>query len=301
MKHLPSTQSLRALDSFARHGSVWKAADELNLTRSAVSHQLRLLERDLGFQLLNRVGTRVELTEQGMGYALDVRRALNTISGSAARHASRGVSGTINVCCTPGFAASWLCARIYDFREAHPDVRLTIQTPHRLDDVSNPDVDVFIAFGYGYWPDMQVELLKEVDFTPLCSPVLLNKVTSLADPADLARACLLHLVDDTDWENWLTVAGVDPALARSGITFSDMNLVYSAAMAAQGVAMGDEFICRGAMANGALVRPFDIKIKSKNAYYLVVSDAKADTSSVKAFTGWLKEEVMKNDAGPMAG
>ena len=143
--------------------------------------------------------------------------------------------------------------------------------------------------------------LKEVDFTPLCSPVLLNKVTSLADPADLARACLLHLVDDTDWENWLTVAGVDPALARSGITFSDMNLVYSAAMAAQGVAMGDEFICRGAMANGALVRPFDIKIKSKNAYYLVVSDAKADTSSVRAFTAWLKEEVMKNDAGPMAG
>ena len=131
MKRIPSTQALRALDSFTRHGSVWKAADELNLTRSAVSHQLRLLERDLGFQLLNRIGTRIELTEQGLGYALDVRKALNTIAGSAVRHANRGVSGSINVCCTPGFASSWLCSHVSSFRESHPDVRLSISTPMR--------------------------------------------------------------------------------------------------------------------------------------------------------------------------
>jgi LysR family glycine cleavage system transcriptional activator len=301
MKHLPSTQSLRALDSFARHGSVWKAADELNLTRSAVSHQLRLLERDLGFQLLNRVGTKVELTEQGLGYALDIRRALNTISGSAVRHSNRGLSGTVNVCCTPGFASSWLCAHISSFREAHPDVRLMIQTPHRLDDVSNPDVDVFIAFGNGYWPDMQVELLVEVEFTPLCSPVLINKLVGLTDPADLRKTCLLHLVDDEDWENWLIKAGVDPSLSQTGIIFSDMNLVYSAATSGQGIAMGDEFICRTAMATGQLVRPFDINIASNRSYYLVISEAKADNRTVMAFRDWIKEEVMKNEAGPSVG
>lgn len=298
MKRIPSTQALRALDSFTRHGSVWKAADELNLTRSAVSHQLRLLERDLGFQLLNRVGTRIELTEQGLGYALDVRKALNTIAGSAVRHANRGVSGSINVCCTPGFASSWLCGQISGFREAHPDVKLAISTPMRLDDVSNPDVDVFISFGTGYWPDMQVELLVEVEFTPLCSPVLINKTVSLSDPADIRRACLLHLGDDDDWEEWLTIAGVDPAYAQTGIVFSDMNLVYAAAMSGQGIAMGDEFICRHAMATGQLVRPFDINIKSKRAYYLVVSEAKADNKTVIAFCDWLKEEVMKNEAVP---
>jgi LysR family glycine cleavage system transcriptional activator len=301
MKHLPSTQSLRALDSFARHGSVWKAADELNLTRSAVSHQLRLLERDLGFQLLSRVGTKVELTEQGLGYALDIRRALNTISGSAVRHANRGISGTVNVCCSPGFASSWLCAHISSFREAHPDVRLTIQTPHRLDDVSNPDVDVFIAFGNGYWPDMQVELLVEVEFTPLCSPVLINKVVGLADPSDVKKTCLLHLVDNEDWENWLITAGVDPSYAQTGITFSDMNLVYSAATSGQGIAMGDEFICRTAMETGQLVRPFDVNIESKRSYYLVASEAKADNKTVMAFSTWLKEEVMKNEAGTSVG
>ena len=299
MKRIPSAQALRALDSFTRHGSVWKAADELNLTRSAVSHQLRLLERDLGFQLLNRIGTKIELTEQGLGYALDVRKALNTIAGSAVRHANRGVSGSINVCCTPGFASSWLCSHISGFREAHPDVKLSISTPMRLDDVSNPDVDVFISFGTGYWPDMQVELLVEVEFTPLCSPVLINKTVWLSDPSDIRRACLLHLVDGDDWEEWLTTAGVDPAFAHTGITFSDMNLVYAAAMSGQGIAMGDEFICRNAMASGQLVRPFDINIRSKRSYYLVVSEAKADNKTVLAFCDWLKEEVMKNEAVPV--
>lgn len=296
MKWMPSTQALRALDSFARHGSVWKAADELNLTRSAVSHQLRLLERDLGFQLLNRIGTRIELTEQGLGYALDIRKALNTISGSAVRHANRGVSGTIHVCCTPGFASSWLCAHILGFREAHPDVRLLISTPMRLDDVSNPDVDVFISFGTGYWPDMKVESLVEVEFTPLCSPVLINRNLGLSDPSDLRKICLLHLVDEEDWESWLTLAGVDPSLAQTGITFSDMNLVYSAATSGQGIAMGDEFICRTAMATGQLVRPFDINIKSSRSYYLVISEAKADNKTVIAFSDWLREEVLKNEA-----
>jgi LysR family glycine cleavage system transcriptional activator len=292
---MPSTQALRALDSFARHGSVWKAADELHLTRSAVSHQLRLLERDLGFQLLNRIGTRIELTEQGLGYALDIRKALNTIAGSAVRHSNRGVSGTVKVCCTPGFASSWLCSHISSFREIHPDVRLSIATPARLDDVSNPDVDVFISFGAGYWPDMKVELLVEVEFTPLCSPVLINKNLGLSDPSDLRKTCLLHLVDTDDWENWLTTAGVDPSFGKSGIIFSDMNLVYSATTSGQGIAMGDEFICRTAMETGQLVRPFDINIKSKRSYYLVVSEAKADNQTVMAFCDWLKSEVMKDE------
>jgi LysR family glycine cleavage system transcriptional activator len=294
MKWMPSIQALRALDSFARHGSVWKAAEELHLTRSAVSHQLRLLERDLGFQLLNRIGTRLELTEQGRGYALDIRKALNTISGSAARYANRGLSGTVKVSCTPGFASTWLCAHISSFREAHPDIKLSITTPVRLDDVSNPEVDVFVAFGTGHWPNMKVELLVEVEFTPLCSPVLIN--LGLSVPEDVMKASLLHLADDEDWRSWLVAAGLDPSYASTGITFSDMNLVYAAAMNGQGIAMGDEFICRTAMASGQLVRPFDINLKCTRSYYLVVSEAKADTKPVVAFCNWLKQEVLKNEA-----
>ncbi len=291
MSRIPSTQALRALDSFARHGTVWQAADDLNLTRSAVSHQLRLLERDLGFRLLNRIGTRIELTPQGRAYADDVRQALSVIAGSAARNAGRGISGALTVSSTAGFAASWLCPKVGRFHSAFPDVLLSIVTPRRLDDVSNPDVDLFVAFGSGNLPGMEVELLKEVEFTPLCSPALINRLGGLAEPADALRAGLLHLFDSADWCAWFRGAGLDESLARGGITFSDMNLAYAAALNSQGIAMGDEFICHQAMTSGQLLRPFDLTILSPRSYYLVLAPEKARNPAVEAFRGWIRDEL----------
>lgn len=290
MARIPSMQALRALESFARHGTVWQAADELHLTRSAVSHQLRLLERDLGFRLLNRIGTRIELTPQGEAYAGDIRRALSAISGSAARHAGRGLSGALTVSCTPGFASTWLCTKIGRFRDVCPDVALSVVTPRRLDDVSNPDADMFITFGTGNLPGMQVELLKAVRFTPLCSPAFLNR-HGMAEPADVLRCTVLHLQSHDDWVVWFRQAGLAEEGARSGLVFSDMNLVYAAAMAAQGLAMGDEFICHEAMQAGHLVRPFDLTIDSPRSYFLVVPPEKAGNPLVGAFRTWLRGEL----------
>lgn len=291
MARIPSTQALRALEAFARHGTVWQAAEALNLTRSAVSHQLRLLERDLGFSLLNRVGTKVELTAQGAAYAQDIRRALAAIAGSGARNAGRGVAGALTVSCTPGFAASWLCPKLARFRATCPEVDLSIITPTRLDDTSNPEADLFITFGRGEQAGMHVELLQTVEFTPLCSPALLNRLGGLAGPFDVARAGLLHLQDRGDWAGWLRLAGEDESIADSGTLFGDMNLVYAAAMNSQGITMGDAFICAQAMAGGQLVRPFDLALPSLKSYHLVVADEKADLPPVAAFGRWLREEL----------
>jgi LysR family glycine cleavage system transcriptional activator len=294
MVRIPSTQALRALDSFARHRSVWQAASELNLTRSAVSHQLRLLERDLGFRLLNRVGTRVELTPQGRAYADDVRQALAAIAGSASRNAGRGVSGPLTVSSTAGFASAWLCPRIGRFRATCPDVALSIVTPRRVDDVSNPEADVFVAFGRAGLDG--AELLREVAFTPLCSPALINRLGGLSDPADVLRAGLLHLHDTADWRGWFRLARLDEADAAAGIAFSDVNLVYAAALGGQGIAMGDEFICHEAMVAGRLVRPFDLAVPSAQAYRLLVPPARAGNPAVEAFCRWLRSELSDSPA-----
>lgn len=291
MARIPSTQALRALESFARHGTVWQAAEELNLTRSAISHQLRLLEGDLGFRLMTRVGTRAELTPQGRAYAEDVRRALSVIVGSASRQAGRGVAGTLTISCTPGFASTWLCPKVGRFRDTCPDVMLSLVTPRRLDDVSNPDADLFIVFGRGNQPEMEVELLKEVEFTPLCSPALLNRLDGLPDPAAVMQANLLHLGEFEDWEAWFRLAGLPETAARTGQRFSDMNLVYAATLASQGIAMGDEFICQEAMAQGILVRPFDLAIQSPRSYYLIVPPEKATNPTVIAFRNWMADEL----------
>lgn len=291
MQRIPSTQALRALESFSRTGAVWKAADELNLTRSAVSHQLRLLERDLGFVLFTRVGTGIVLTSRGRAYANDVQTALSAISGSAARHAGNGLSGQLTISCTPGFAASWLSPKIERFRKTCPDVSLSIVTPKELDDVTNVDADVFVVFSEGNLENVEVELLKEVEFTPLISPVLLNRLGGLQRPADVLGADLLHLASRDDWRAWLPLAGVSVDVTKTGIVFADMNLVYTAAIHAQGIAIGDEFICREAMATGLLLRPFELAIKSPKSYYLAIAPAKAEIASVIAFKRWILEEL----------
>jgi len=301
MKWMPTIQGLRALESFARHGSVSKAAEEMRLTRSAVSHQLRLLEDAVGFQLFERFGSRIELTEHGRGFALDVRGALNTIVGSAVRYGDSGLSGRITVSCPPGFASSWLCSHIGGFSDLHPDIDLSVATPLWYDDVSNTAADVFIAFGEGSWPNMRSELLAKSEFIPLCSPALYSGNSAIKTPSDLRNVKFLHMINDIPyWDEWMALAGLDPSIAHKGVTFADMNLAYSAAVAGQGVFLGDEFLCRAAISNGLLVSPFDLYLPSKESYYLVVSPARADSKPVVAFCEWLRNEVRENAAGSRA-
>jgi len=292
---IPSTQALRALDSFARHGSVWRAAEELHLTRSAVSHQLRLLERDLGFDLLDRVGKGVALTARGQRYAHDVHKAL-TMLGDAGEQHDGGIGGSFRISCTPGFASLWLCIHIAAFQEMHPNVSLSIVTPRRLDDVSNSDADVFIAFGDGNWPNRLTELLFDVRFTPLCSPSLLNKIGGLAKPADVLKTNLLHLGDFEDWIRWLSRTKVENPDPTRGIIFSDMNLLFSAVTAGQGIAMGDELTSHVPLADGRLVRPFNIAIRSPRSYYLVVDLVKSDHPVLPVFRDWLKTSLAQAEA-----
>ncbi|GAB4064242.1 LysR family transcriptional regulator [Ancylobacter sonchi] len=289
---LPSTQALRALEAFARHGTVWQAAAELNITRSAVSHQLRFLEQDLGFALLERAGKGVALTPQGKRYAADVRRALNVLADAAVQYVDRGVlRGALTVSSTPGFASFWLCSHVAEFKRLYPDVSLRIVTPQRLDDVDTPGVDAFIAYGDGEWPRHAVELISAVDFMPVCSPILLNQLGGLGEPVDMFRAVLLHLDGLGDWLNWFAAAGVVGPRIDQGVIFSDMNLVLAAAISGQGIAIGDNFVCRHLLDMGRLVRPFDFAVRSARAYYFVTEHERSGNPAIQAFAGWLKSRV----------
>lgn len=288
---VPSTQALRALEAFARHGSVWRAAEELNLTRSAVSHQLRFLEQDLGFDILKRAGKGVSLTPQGQRYAADVRKALALLGDAAVQYGDKGVRGSLTISCTPGFASLWLCTHVAEFKQLYPDVALRVVTPPRLDDVSSPGVDAFIAYGAGEWPRCAVELLSEVEFTPLCSPVLLNQIGGLNEPADISRTLLLHLDDEDDWRRWFNAAGLAASSLDQGVVFSDMNLVLAAASAGQGIAMGDELTCRQALDTGRLIRPFDLAIRSSRAYYLVMEHHRVANPATLVFSEWLRSRL----------
>lgn len=288
----PPMQTLRALDAFAYFGSVWEAAEHLKITRSALSHRLGLLEQALGFDVIVRSGKGVALTPRGKRYALNVQKSLALLS-DAQEDGSKPIEGNLCISSTPGFAAMWLCNHIASFQDDHPDLSLRIVLSRELDQATDPDVDVFIVFGQGGWPKQHVQHLYDVEFLPMCSPSLLNINGGLNEPADLLRFPLLHLNEFDDWRRWLHTFGVATTRRDAGIRFSDLILVQSAAISGQGVMMGDSITCADALANGQLVAPFALKIKSPDGYYLVRHGQKRATLAVSAFTRWLNSVVKR--------
>lgn len=298
---LPSMQALRALDAFARQGSVWQAAEELNLTRSAVSHQLRQLERDLGFPLMDREGSRVALTTQGRGYAAEVALVLGALAGaSARRRAEDTIGGSLTIATTPGFGAAWLAPRIGRFVCRHPAVAVQIVAPRRLDDTGQPGVDLFVSFlrlaGTPRRDGMRVRVITPVNFTPLCAPALVEHPR--AAPAEIAALPLLHLHDRRDWGRWFAAAG-HPSPTPPGLMFSDVNLAIAAALAGQGVMLGDTFSCGPSLAAGRLVAPSDVLLPSGHGYALITPEGRAEASpALAACLRWLDEELAATGVVP---
>ena len=283
---IPPLHALQALDAFARLGTVWEAAEDLGITRSAVSHRIAMLESMLGFEVASRSGRGIALTPRGKRYAADVRKSLVLLADVHEEGAGKALEGTLRISSTAGFASMWLCNHIASFQSEHPNLCLEIVTSPELGDATDRDVDLSIVFGEGSWPRHTVQHLYDVEFLPMCSPALQNMQGGLDQPSDVLRHPLLHLRQWDEWRQWLAMSGVE--FPRSaGITFSDLMLVQSAAIAGQGVMMGDEITCAGALAAGQLVMPFSSKIKSRGGYYLLRSRQRRPSPAMLAFTRWL--------------
>jgi LysR family glycine cleavage system transcriptional activator len=290
---IPPIHALRALDAFARLGTVWEAAEELGITRSAVSHRLAMLETIVGFEVASRSGKGIALTPRGKRYAHDVKRSLALLAEAHEEGSSKPVEGSLRISSTAGFASMWLCNHIASFQAEYPNLCLQIITSRELGEATDRDVDLFIAFGDGNWPKHTVQHLYDVEFLPMCSPALQNMQGGLNQPADVLRFPLLHLQQWDDWREWLAVSGIEFPQRGAGIIFSDMMLVQTAAIAGQGIMMGDEITCAGALAIGQLVSPFSTKIKSRGGYYLVRSRQRRLNPAIVAFTRWLNALFMR--------
>ncbi len=287
--HLPSLQALRAFEALARLGSLTEAADYLNLTRSAISHQLRLLEDQLNLRLYERRGRGVILTPAGQLYASEVREVLHSLERIHANLPDQEYNGHLHVCMPPGFASSVVSRHINDFYRAYPTIRLHLSTNREDETINQPNFDLFVVFGDGAWSDHHVELLAQPMYQPVCSPSLLNEL-NLNHPRDLTRATLLHLHDAHDWQLWLaSCPGKHEVKVESGIHFSNILLVLHAALSGQGVAIGDDVVCGDSLRQGQLIRPFPERIPSDKAYYLVTPHSRLEDPNVQAFSDWLKK------------
>jgi LysR family glycine cleavage system transcriptional activator len=289
---IPPMTTLLALDALARHGTVWEAAEDLGISRSAVSHRLAMLEELLGFDLLTRVGTGVMLTPRGRGYAEQVRKSVSLLADAHKGGTRADIEGMLRVSSTAGFCSMWLCKHIGSFHAEHPNIRLQILSAVEPDVVDDPEIDLFIAYGNGKWGGRWVKHLYDLEITPMCSPALLSAPGGLREPADVLRFPLLMRRWD-DWEKWLSVCNLEPPRRSAGIEFSDMVLVQTAAIAGQGVMLGDETTCGGALATGQLVAPLAATMRPQLGYYLVRHRQRRASPAVHAFMRWLTALLMR--------
>jgi len=287
---LPPLNALRAFDATARHLTVVKAADELNVTPSAVSHQLRTLEDALGVQLFTRNKTRLKLTSHGEALLPSVRAAFQMIASAAARLGDAVMVGDLVVSAPVGLSSRLLTRHIGEFLTAHPEVRFRLIASNDDKEVYSPSVDVCIRYGTGIWPDRQVRLLSPVALFPVCSPVLVNGLQGVREPADLNHHLLLCEDGGAEWTRWLLAAGV----AANGFRMTEMgnfHIAIEAALHGQGVALGDSLLVGDDLAEGRLVRLFEQSVPAKHAYYTVCRHEVSESPLVAGFTDWMLSKV----------
>lgn len=298
MRHLPPLNALRAFEAAARHESFNRAAGELHVTPSAVSHQIKTLEEFLGVELFHRRPREVRLSDAGRELLPPVRDALEQIRAAAERVSGRQAGSTLTVSAAPSFVIGWLVPRLPDFQATHPGIEVRLDTaPHQVDFRSS-DVDACVRYAAvgADFGDVRTHWLFGEELVPVCSPAMVGESGILRTPQDLERVTLLHSFTRAgQWQSWLRAAGVEGIDAKKGPRFSTDSIAVEAAAVGLGVALASRTVVARQLAEGRVVIPFDVSYCHEYGYYLVYPDSSEDDPRVAAFRDWLLASVGRTE------
>ncbi len=294
---LPSLSALRTFEAAARHLSFTKAASELNLTQSAVSRQIRLMEEYLGVLLFQRVKQRLVLTDAGRTYVVDIRAALEKMQAATVNLlATQGKGGVLHLATPPAFGTKWLIPRLHRFSDAHPEILIELATRAKPFDLADESIDAAIHYGGDDWPGVLSDRLVGDEMVVVCSPAYLQRRGTPARPEDLAQHTLLQqTVRPNLWREWFEAKGGDLNLAWQGPRFEHFYLIMQAAIGSLGVALLPRLLVREDVAAGRLVIPFEDPYHSREAYCLVYLAGKRGDQKVQLLRRWLVDEAKRPD------
>ncbi|MXP63792.1 transcriptional regulator GcvA [Roseomonas sp. M0104] len=300
---LPPLASLRAFEAAARHLSFARAAEDLLVTPGAVSQQVKQLEDWLGVPLFRRLPKGVLLTDAGQLYGGELREVFARLAAASERVRRHAAAPVLTISTSPSLAARWLIPRLGEFRARHPDVDVRIEVNPAPTDFARENVDVAIRQGPGpSWPGLHADLLFPHVLFPVCSPRLLEAGPPLRTPADLARFTLLHedpwidslgRLHDLTWGAWLAAVGAEQVDASRGLHFAQAHMSLQAALAGQGVALGNQVLAGEDLRAGRLVRPLPQEARADSSYWFVCPDGAVTRPRVAAFRTWLLEEAAR--------
>ncbi|MCF8473929.1 MAG: transcriptional regulator GcvA [Emcibacter sp.] len=290
-RKLPNLNSIRAFEAVARHLSITRASEELNVTQAAVSHQIKALEEQMGVMLFRRHNKGLLLTKEGQTMLQPMTNAFDIIADATNMIFNSDIQ-ILKVSMLSSFASGWLMPRLHNFYRLHPniDIRIIVASKE-FDMLKAGDVDIDLRYGDGKWPQVESQKFMSEEIFPVCSPELLKGDIPLESLDDLSKHILLHDYKAIGWKEWLDDAGVKGINYNRGPGFSHAHLTLQAASLGHGIALGRTPLVSDALQKGDLIRPFDISLPTGKGYYVVNTNTATDKSKIRAFTHWLMEEV----------
>ncbi|MTI09445.1 transcriptional regulator GcvA [Curvivirga aplysinae] len=290
MKQLPPIAAMRALEAAARHKNFTKTADELNITQSAISHQIRHLEEVWGFKLFVRRKGGLDLTPKGDTISRVIRGFLEDMEKTLASFEDADRRGSLRVSLLQSFAVNWMVPRLPDFTAEHPDIDVWISTKEEIIDFADEEVDVAIRLGGGNYPDLFTELLLQEKVFPVCAPSLLDEYGTPKNPRDLLKFPLLLRFNEgrtATWQEWFEYSGVTDAPLSFGARYPDTNMALQAAINGQGVALVRSAHMERELQEGRVVRLLDVDYQSPSSYYFICPKGRENAPKIKAFRDWV--------------
>jgi len=289
---VPPTSSLACFEATVRHGSVTLAAEELNLTQSAVSKRITALEDYLGRTLFVRKNRRLSPTPAAREYAKEVSDIINRIEISTTKLISYGrPGGVLTVAVLPTFGSRWLVPRLGDFLANHPTIEINLITKIRPFDFEEETAHVAIHFGQPQWPRAHCEYLMDETVIAVCAPSWIEVGRKTLRLQDINTSPLIqHTTRPHLWREWLTEAGGSTNKALAGARFEYYSLVIEAAVAGIGVAVLPKFLIRNELRRGLLVQAHPHRYICNEKYFAVYPEKYSDNINIRDIVSWLKTE-----------
>jgi LysR family glycine cleavage system transcriptional activator len=289
--------ALRAFWAAARHGSFVAAAEELHVTASAVSLQVRQLEDELGQKLFERTPRGLSLTSDGAAILPGVSEAFARLQETLIDDPVSGDQQVLTLSVAPSFATKWLLPRLDSFCTQNPDFDVRVMATHELTDFAKENIDLAIRYGRGGYTGVTSQLLMSESVFPVCAPRLLESHAD-ADLRQLLRSLpLLH--DDSpdqdetcpDWKSWLKAAGIEDIDAQRGSRFNQSIFAAEAAANGLGVALAKSSLVQQDLASRRLVRLSHDDMPIEYAYFLVYPPERSKRPAIAAFRKWIEAEI----------
>jgi LysR family transcriptional regulator, glycine cleavage system transcriptional activator len=295
MARLPSLNALRCVEAAARSGSFSRAAEELNVTQSAVSHQVRQLEQWFGLQLFDRQGRQTVPTAKGEELARSLAEAFDIMAAACRRLAQSESGPALTIAALPSIATIWLIPRLSQFFRDHPEISVKVVYAFTNQRIDFNECDIAILWGPGEWEGCRSTKLLPGDTVAVCNPNYLDKEGPFATPEAIIGKPLLHDTNRVDWQNWMRHAGLKHAGPSPGPIFEDFNLLRAAALAGQGLALCPRSLIADDLASGRLVQLFDTAIKHDYAYCIIEPHESGDRHSdaIGQFKNWLAQAALQ--------